>query len=84
MTANQSQHINRVLLGIVVSIFAFLAHRVYIIESNHLSHIEKDLAVQSVKMENVETQLDALETRFDAVGEGIMRIELALDTIKNK
>lgn len=83
MTANQS-HINRVLSGIVVAIFAFLAHRVYIIESNHLSHIETDMAIQSTKMENVEKKLDVLEVKFDNVGTSIARMEAILDTLNTK
>ena len=80
----QAQQINRTLSGIIVCIFAFLAHRIYIIESNHLSHIEADLAVSRTKMENIEARIVNLENKVDDIGDGIYRMEAILDTIKIK
>ena len=81
MTAATDKHINRVLTGIVVSIFAFLAHRIYIIESNHLSHIETDIAVINTELDYAEQSLIDISADMEEINEDLDRIEDKLDQI---
>lgn len=81
MTAATEKHINRVLTGIVVSIFAFLAHRIYVIESNHLSHIETDIAVMQTELNWAEKRLITISSDMEEINEDLDRIEDKLDQI---
>jgi len=81
MTAATERHINRVLTGIVVGIFAFLAHRIYVIETNHLSHIEQDIAVIEVELSWAEKRLIGIGADMSDIKEDIDRIEDKIDQI---
>jgi septal ring factor EnvC (AmiA/AmiB activator) len=81
MTAATEKHINRVLTGIVVSIFAFLAHRIYVIETNHLSHIEQDIAVMQTELTWAEKRLVGISADMEDINDDLDRIEDKLDQI---
>ena len=44
-------------VALFIGFFSFIAYEVYVIKSNHLSHIETDIAVMKTEMQHMNNTL---------------------------